>query len=77
MAQELVTLQHPDGRRHRTDNASEINMLISTYGYQRVDEASSGQQSPSRSKRSARPANPPEQSEPTPVSTTPNTDSPS
>lgn len=75
MAQELVTLQHPDGRRHRTDNASEINMLISTYGYQRVDEANTGQHSPSRSKRSARPtAPPPEQSEPTPVS---NTDSPS
>ena len=77
MAQQLVTLQHPDGRRHRTDNASEINMLISTYGYQRVDEANTGQQSSNRSKRSARPATPPEQSEPTAGSNTPNTDSPS
>lgn len=41
MAQ-LVTLQSPDGRPYRTDNASEVNLLISTYGYTRVADKNPG-----------------------------------
>lgn len=39
---ELVTLQSPDGRPYRTDNASEVNLLISTYGYTRVADKNTG-----------------------------------
>ncbi len=36
--QDMVTLEHPDGRRYRTDNASEINLLTGSYGYRRVEQ---------------------------------------
>lgn len=44
MAQELVTLEHPDGRRYRTDSATEINLLVGSYGYQRVEQKSQSPQ---------------------------------
>lgn len=37
MAEQLVTLESPDGRRYRTDSPSEVNLLVGSYGYQRVD----------------------------------------
>lgn len=39
MAHELVTLESPDGRRYRTDSPAEINMLITSKGYTRIDDA--------------------------------------
>ena len=39
MAHELVTLESPDGRRYRTDSPAEINMLTTSKGYTRVDDA--------------------------------------
>ncbi len=74
MTQQLVTLESPDGRRHRTDNASEINMLIGTYGYRRVEQEQQEQTAKSartKSNTSAKPtpsasatAESPEQSPP-------------
>lgn len=73
MAQQLVTLEHPDGRRrHRTDNPSEVNMLVGTYGYRRVDEDTSSEASQtSRSSKHQRSTRSPATSEESPQ-TSPN-----
>lgn len=57
MAQDLVTLEHPDGRRYRTDSASEINLLVGSYGYRRVEQESSSKSA--RANKSAAKPTPP------------------
>lgn len=54
MAHELVTLESPDGRRYRTDSPTEINMLMGSKGYRRVDdESNSGSSKRSAAKKPA------------------------
>lgn len=61
--QDMVTLEHPDGRRrYRTDNASEINMLVGSYGYRRVEQenAKSARSNKHTAPKPSTPPSPPE-----------------